>query len=313
MLPLSEYDYQPLLKQQPMSLAFMAALQRRALDGDAASEQLIKRHMASLGAYVALRKIEQYGLDQDFVFRQIDAKKLEEAWHQTSFSVFDEDAVHIEAVEEYIDRVIDRTHITTHTGKKIKKEDYSRVIAAMAKWKKEHGAEPAASDLTGELCLPERIAAAAMEEKACRKEETRRFKRLKEAIRDGDLPYSEKFCLLKNLTLHGEGSHTFFYHLYGIIDGVPKSIEQTADILGISADRAKGYYRMMKMGPRRKSLAEIEKHAKLNRKLILFLYTNEKNKKLAEEEAARKDEMMKKKAEAHKRYMNRLKQYINED
>ena len=294
-------DYQELLGQQPVSRSAMASLQQGALNEEPVSQEYFRKHLISLGAYLALQRIEQDHLDPNTVLAHIDADQLEELGFRRSFSEWGNERIHIEIVSGYIQQVINDLYIKTQDGIYIEKKMYQRTADAWARWRAEHQDEdPSAEELSAATGVPNGIVDAVgrnerwkKEQEALREQDARRLQRLKEIIRDReDLSFWVKLDFLETLVRMRDGKRDFFYALYGVDDGIEKSPEQIAGSFKMTPEEAMQYYLEMlgRRHPHSITCVSKDDYYDLMIELREFLIENEENRKVFEAWCEREQE-----------------------
>ena len=307
-------DYQELLAQQPVSRSAMATLQHGALTDEPVCQEYFRKNMISLGAYLALQRIDKNHLDRNLVLENINADHLEELGFRKSFSEWGNEQIHIEIVSEYIDQVINDLYVKTHDGVYIERNTYQHVSALRAQWRVEHGEDPTAPELSQAAGVSYDIAETVGKNERWKKErdelrekEAKRFQRLKEIIRDKeDMSFWDKLDFLETLTRMPKKMRPFFYALYGVDDGIPKPIEQIAGQFMMKPDQAKqDYQEMLEIHHcHYVSCVTQDPYYDLMVELKDFLIENEKNKKVYQAYCER----IARKREQHRR---KLKDYLD--
>ncbi len=297
MVSLKNCNYKEFLDTQPVDKSYLEELREKIAKGDSDSEKVFKKQINSLAAYIAQKYICEY-IDMDYLFSHIDSRELELLSCTNLFFYFRDKDSHIRAFETEIQKVIDRLYIRTFNGKLIAKEYYEAIKKARK------GGTPLDETKAPEFKkIPKRIIIAVNEnEDQIEKEEAleaKRFSKLKHIIRDRlDLSYKEKLNILSYL-MENKHERELYYCIYGIDDGVTKSLDETASDCGISTRIASDTFTRIKhkdmslfsivpmsKGCKRYTVSKDEQG------IIDFLCENEQNKK------------------EHDSYMEELKQNI---
>lgn len=288
MISLMACDYQELLTQQPVSRSALATLQNGALNGDSICSVWFRKHMISLGAYLALESTKKHHMDQEYVLAHIDADNLEKIGFSRSFSEWGDENVHIDIVQRYIQQVVDMLYVKTHDDVYIEKKAYQNTANVWTQWVAVHQKAPSAGELVLAAGVTEEIAAAVQrnetwkkEQEERRKKEEQRLHKLKEIIRDSDMPFSKKLDFLESLVRMPKQMRPFFYALYGVDDGIPKSIEEIAELFSMTPGEAQTHFQKVISlhHIHYRSCVTQDRYYDLMEELRDFLLENEENKR----------------------------------
>lgn len=248
MCSLKDLDRKEFLDSQPISKAAMEVLQQKALDGDSESKDYFRKYTIGLGIYIAKEEAEKNALDLDYLLEHINVDKLEEAGYRKSFSVFQNETIHIDTIRAFIYEVINSIFTKTLNGQYIKTEFYKKVADTLDyNQLLSSTLETVIDGIPGEIinAIKEneiQINTQRIINEVCSSANESLFGRLKLFIRDCDLPYGKKLNLLINLTQGGAKIRSFFCYLCGIDDGAVKTLEETAYHFDISVERAMQIY-----------------------------------------------------------------------
>ncbi len=243
---LKGYNCSDLPAHQPVSKAAMETLQQRALEGDSEGKAYFRKYIIGLGMHIAQEEAREKGLDLDYLLEHIDVNQLEKVGYQKSFSVFQNETIHIDTIRLFINKVINKIYTKTLNEKYIQTELYKKAVVALEQNPELYSLpEPVVDGIPTALFKmirdnEQQLIVRRMMIEADKIAAETKFRKLKEFIRDCNLlSYGKKLNLLINLTQAGEKRRDFFYYRCGISDGAMKTIEETANHFGIDVNKAK--------------------------------------------------------------------------